>query len=164
VEQNRTTALRATAKSRRALCRALATQKEDMNNSPLKFWKAFPSLIAGVVLGIFFIIFLRVFYYDIMNLQPEMHPGIAFLFSPILLIAVLCLALPSELLLRLLYAPTSHFNAGLIGISYTSVLSFWAFPLHWWIVFGFNPIILRIIFSLTHRWCGTARTMPPHSF
>jgi hypothetical protein len=109
----------------------LAPQKEDMNNSPLKFWKAFPSLAAGVVLGMLFMITLRVLYYDIMNLQPEMYPGIAFLFSPILLITVLCLALLSELLLRLLYAPTSHFNAGVIGLSYSSVLSFWAFPLHW---------------------------------
>jgi hypothetical protein len=142
----------------------LAPQKEDMNNSPLKFWKAFPSLAAGVVLGMLFMITLRVLYYDIMNLQPEMYPGIAFLFSPILLITVLCLALLSELLLRLLYAPTSHFNAGVIGLSYSSVLSFWAFPLHRWIIFGFNPVILRIILSLTHRWCGTARTMPPHSF
>lgn len=142
----------------------MALQKEDMNNSPLKFWKASPSLAVGVVFGMFFMLSLRVFYYDLMNLQSEMHPGIAFLFSPILLIAILCLALPSELLLRLLYAPTSHFNAGVIGLLYPSVLSFWAFPLHWWIVFGFNPIVLRIIFSLTPRRFGTARTMPPHRF
>ena len=124
-----------------------------MSNIPLKFWKSFPPFTVGLVLGMLLILSLRVLYYDMLNLQPNMHPGLAFLFSPIILMALLCIALPSELVFRLWYAPTSHFKAGVIGLSYPSLLTFWAFPLHWWICFGLNPLILRTILSLT--FCST---------
>ena len=125
-----------------------------MTHEPLKFWRSFTLITLGAIAGLLLLLILRIAYYDIMQYRPNMHPGIAFYFSPFLLLAIMIFSLPSELLFRYWYIPKSYFQAILFGFCYSTVLIWWVFPSHWFIAFVVNPIILRTIFSLTFKFSG----------
>ncbi len=88
----------------------------------LGFWRTVPAIAIGVMGGVFVLIALRVQYYELMGLQPNMAPQMACYFSPLILAIVLAVALP-------------------LG----------AFPVHWPIVLVANPVLLRWALGLTFR-------------
>jgi hypothetical protein len=119
---------------------------------PLSFKNSLVPLIAGAAVGLFVLLFLRVAYYALMGIQSNMHPGIAFYFSPIIFAVLLIVALPLEALLRqFFFVPTSRTQAFVIGSTHASVLSVWAFPPYWTVVILLNPILLRWVVAITYR-------------
>ena len=127
----------------------------------LRFWSCVPAIVLGAVTGLIALLSLRVLYYGWMGYQPNMHPGIAFFGLPVLLSILLAVALPIEAILRwFISSPTSRFQAFLLGVISASLLSWWAFPAHWYLVAVLNPFVLR--FAV--RGMATARpnkTMEP---
>jgi hypothetical protein len=122
----------------------------------LTFKHSLLPLVAGVAVGLLVLLFLRVAYYALMGFEPNMHPGIAFLFSPIILVVLLAFALPLEVLLRrLLFAPNTKTQAFVIGGTHASILSVWAFAPYWAIVVLLNPILLRWVVGITRHWRRT---------
>lgn len=118
----------------------------------LSFKRSVLPLVAGAAVGLLVLLFLRVAYYALMGFEPSMHPGIAFLFSPILFAVLLVVALPLEALLRRLsFVPTSKAEAFVIGGTHASVLSVLAFPPYWAVVILLNPILLRWVVGITRR-------------
>lgn len=118
----------------------------------LSFKRSVLPLVAGAAVGLLVLLFLRVAYYALMGFEPNMHPGIAFLFSPILFAVLLVVALPLEALLRRLsFVPTSKAEAFVIGGTHASVLSVWAFAPYWAVVILLNPILLRWVVGITRR-------------
>lgn len=122
----------------------------------LKFWQTVPSIAAGALVGLLVLITLRVEYYEFMEYRPNMGPQIAYLFSPILLVVILLVALPLEVFFRLWHSPSTYLQAGLVGAMYTTLLTWWAFPDHWQIFICMNPLTLRTLLCLTFRSSGTA--------
>jgi hypothetical protein len=108
------------------------------------FWRSVPLLSLGVLIGLLALIAMRMAYYEFIEFQPEMAPGIAIFFMPILLAPLLVVALPLEALLRrLTFKPSSRIQLILVGSTYAFMLSWWAFPDHWWVVSVLNPFFLR---------------------
>ena len=113
------------------------------------FWRSVPPFAAGVPVGLLVLMTLRVGYYDLMQLRPNMGPQIAFLFFPVLLVPLLIVALPLEALLRHIFPkPSSRGQLFLIGSSHALLLSWWAFPSHWWLVGILNPLVVRWLLEL----------------
>jgi hypothetical protein len=105
-------------------------------------WKT--AFAAGILIGLIVLVYTRVDYYEMMGYQPEMHPGIAFLFIPIVLAIIAIPALIFEILLRKFwFAPDRWFISALLGATQASLLTWWAFPDHAWIMLLLNPVVLR---------------------
>lgn len=122
----------------------------------LSFKQSLLPLVAGTTVGLFVLLVLRVAYYALMGFEPNMHPGIAFLFSPIILVVLLVVVFPLEALLRrLFFAPTTKTEAFVIGGTHASLLSIWAFPPYWVVVVLLNPIMLRWAVGITRHWRRT---------
>jgi hypothetical protein len=116
-------------------------------------WKL--AFAIGIVVGLIALAYARVDYYEMMGYQPEMHPGIAFLFIPIIFAIVAIPASLCEMLLRKLwFAPHHWLVSALLGATQASLLAWWAFPDHIWIMGLLNPILLRVpIYAFVHqRW------------
>ena len=127
--------------------RPMSTEKQKRG-----FWKSVPAIVAGATSGIVFLIALRVVYYEMMELQPNMAPQIAYYFSPIILFVVLTVALPLEAILRhFTYTPQNSWQGFGVGAAYATLITWWAFPLHWPIFLVVNPIVLRWALGLTLR-------------
>jgi len=121
--------------------------------SPPGFWSSIPIFSLGCVVGLIALVSMRVVYYRLMGYEPNMHPGIAFLFLPLLLPLVLVVALPIEALLRLMSKPSTRLQVAVIGCASASLLSWWAFPSHWQIIVFVNPVVLRwIVIRVGGHW------------
>lgn len=78
---------------------------------------------------------------------------------PVLLLFVLAIALPIEAVLqRLASKPRNRIQAAVVGAASASLLNWWAFPPHWYVVVLVNPIMLRWI-ALRVAGCGPDKTM-----
>ncbi len=121
----------------------------DDKNFIKNYKRSIGLIIFGVFAGLIVVVSLRVFYYDFMGYQPNMHPGIAFFFIPIILGFLLMIMLPLELLFqRIIFAPSSKLQKFIIGLSYPTFLIWWAFPEHAWIVVAVNPLTIRYLLKL----------------
>lgn len=121
-------------------------------NEQLPFKRSLVPLAAGAAVGLLFLLVLRTAYYALMGFEPNMHPGIAFFFVPVVLVALLLVAIPLELLLRQFsVVPTSRTQAFVVGGTHASVLSVVAFPSYWGVVIVLNPIVLRWVIGITRR-------------
>jgi len=110
----------------------------------LKLWSCVPAIVLGAIAGLIVLLSMRVLYYGWMRYEPNIHPGIAFFFLPILLFILLAVALPIEAVLRWsISQPTNRFQAFLLGVISASLLTWWAFPAHWYLVTVLNPFVLR---------------------
>lgn len=110
----------------------------------LKLSSSVPAIVIGATAGLIALLSLRVLYYGWMGYQPNMHPGIAFFFLPVLLLILLAVALPIEAVLRwFISQPANKFQAFLLGVISVSLLSWWAFPGHWHLMAVLNPLVLR---------------------
>lgn len=114
----------------------------------LGYWRAVPTLVGGALLGLFILIAARVEYYTLMEYRPNMAPQIAYFLWPMLLAFILLVSLPLESLFRHWRKPSTHLQAFLIGLAYSSILIWWAFPGHWGVFFFFNPLVLRSLIGL----------------
>lgn len=112
---------------------------------PFSFrWKA--AFAAGLFLGLIALNWLRVDYYEWMGYTPEMHPGIAYLFTPIIFLFVAIPTIVVELTLRKIwFAPINWQGSALLGATQASLLVWWAFPDHVWIALLANPVVLRVL-------------------
>ncbi len=98
----------------------------------------------GVFIGLLVICILRIWYYEMMEYRPNMHPGIALFFTPILWLFVMFLSCPVEYLInRFLFTYSSKLSGFVFGLIYSTAVIWWAFPGHWKIFFVVNPIVLR---------------------
>jgi hypothetical protein len=92
-------------------------------------WHAAFSL--GILIGLIVLVTVRVDYYEVMGHQPEMHPGIAYMFLPIIFAILYLPALALEYLLRKVwFAPHHWVVSALIGATHAFLLSWWSFPDH----------------------------------
>ena len=103
---------------------------------------------AGLLAGLLVLLVTRIAYYDLMGYQPEMHPGIAFVFFPIVYV-ILCIgSFPIEFLLRRTwYKPDRWTVSLLIGACYALLLTWWAFPDHWYMIVVLNPFVWRWVIA-----------------
>jgi hypothetical protein len=123
-----------------------------MKESEDIYLKAVLVIIGGAYVGVLLLVALRVEYYQLMGYQPNMAPQIAYYFSPVLLIFVLVAAIPLEGIFRkFLNTPKTKTDAFLIGLVYSTILIWWAFPDHWYIFIIVNPITIRVIMGLTNK-------------
>jgi len=121
-----------------------------METNELNYWKAIPLISGGAFIGIVLLVALRVEYYRIMQYQPHMAPDIAYFFTPEWLIFVLLVGLPLELIFRKYQnAPVTKTQAFLLGTGYSTILTWWAFPDHWYVFLVVNPIIFRWLIGIT---------------
>jgi len=112
--------------------------------STFRFWSSAPRFAVGCLAGLLLLLSLRVLYYDWMGFQPNMHPGIAFVSLPVLFPIVLAMALAIEAILhRFVSTPASGLQALCLGVIGASVVSWWAFPSHWYVAALLNPLLLR---------------------
>ena len=119
--------------------------RSQSREKALKLWSCVPAILLGALTGLIVLLSMRVLYYDWMGYEPSMHPGIAFVFLPVLLFILLAVALPVEAILRwLISQPANRFQAFLLGVISASLLSWWAFPAHWYLVTVLNPLVLRL--------------------
>jgi hypothetical protein len=108
--------------------------------------------------------FLRVEYYSLMGLQPNMAPQIAYYFSPLILAIVLVVALPLEAVLRRYsYKPRTFLQAFAVGATHATSISWWTFPVHWPVVIVLNPVVLRWALGLTFRSRGSRSAAFAHT-
>jgi hypothetical protein len=119
-----------------------------MKKNGLKYWQSVPGIVIGAFIGLLALIAIRAEYYGVMEYQTNMHPTIAFYFSPVLLVIVLAFALPVELLFRRWHQPNSQLQACLIGAGYATLFVWWVFPAHWMLFLLLNPPIIRGLLSL----------------
>lgn len=89
----------------------------------MRYFNATPALALGAFFGVLLIVALRVQYFSAMAYIPNMDPRIAYYFSPFLLLVVLGIGLPLELIFRMWHTPSTLLQAGLVGFSYASVLT-----------------------------------------
>lgn len=102
--------------------------------------------IIGVFTGIIVLCALRVQYYDFMGYRPNMHPGIAFFFLPIIFPIILFVSLFLESILwRFGYKTYTKLQVFIVGFLHVSIVWWWAFPDHAFIFILINPIVLRLI-------------------
>jgi hypothetical protein len=126
-----------------------------------RFWSAVPLFALGCTIGLVALLSMRVVYYDWMGYESSMHPGVAFMALPLLLLFVLAFALPIEAVLqRLVSKPCSKVQAAAVGATSASLLSWWAFPPHWYVIVLVNPLVLRWIL-LRVGGCRPNKTMEP---
>ncbi len=124
-------------------------------SSHLKFWASVPALSIGAVGGVLLLITLRGDYLNGIGAQPQVTPQIAYLFSPIICAAVLLVAIPLEAALRRFScAPETLLQQIAVGAVHATSISWWAFPLHWYLVFVANPIVLRWTLGIIFRSKG----------
>jgi hypothetical protein len=98
----------------------------------------------GLVAGLLVLMTLRIDYYNLMNYEPEMSPGIAFMFFPIIFAPLCIMSFAVEFLLRRYWYRPSYWGvSALIGACYASLYVWWAFPDHWYLIFFINPFSLR---------------------
>lgn len=129
----------------------LLVKSNEATFRPMGYWDATPELAIGAFIGVIVMVALRVQYYSLMGYTPNMGPGIAYFFSPLLLLEVLIIGLPLEFAFRFWHKPCTPLQAGLVGFSYVSILSWWVFPGHSWIFFLVNPITTRGLIGLALR-------------
>ena len=112
-----------------------------------------PLMLAGALIGLLFLLYMRVEYYKLMNYNPNMGPQIAYYFIPFLLLFIILIALPAEAFCRRYwYTPYTKKEILLIGVGYSTVLTWWVFPGHWYLIFILNPLTVRWILGLIiHR-------------
>ena len=116
------------------------------------FWRTVPAIAIGAIGGVFVLIALRVEYYELMGLQPNMAPQMAYYFSPFILVIVLVVALPLEAVLRRFsYKPRTFLQQVAVGGVHATSLTWWAFPAHWPVALIANPVLLRWALGLTFR-------------
>ena len=97
------------------------------------------SLIAGIFVGAIAFSFLRVLQYKYAGSQPDMAPEMFVLFSPILSIPIVLLAVIIHFLLRSRFTYKNIFSWFLAGIAYSSIFLLL-------IAFWFLPIVIGIYF------------------
>ena len=114
-----------------------------MGDKNMSFWLSLRFIALGAAVGLLALITLRVAYYQLIALTPDMHSGAAYYFVPVLLLAVLVAAPLEVALRRWSFVPTRRSHAFLVGITHASLLILWVFPIHWPILLAINPITLR---------------------
>jgi hypothetical protein len=103
--------------------------------------------VLGAFISLLLLLWLRMHYYALMDYKANIHPGIAFFFTPLILGVILAVALPMEFFFRRdWYKPRKYWGDFVLGCSYVTILLFWAFRGHWWINLFINPIVIRWIF------------------
>lgn len=126
-------------------CDGLGRSREIMADKIVNHW---PRII-GALTGVLLLIFLRVEYYEALELKPNMGPQIAYFFSPFLLLFVLGIGFLVEKVFNFFDRPlVSRIEECLGGACHSSVLSIWAFPKHQYIFLVFNPIVLRFAMGM----------------
>lgn len=109
-----------------------------------------PWIAVGSFVGLLVIITARIEYYKVMGYHPNMGPQVAYVYSPVLLLFVLAVAAPVEWLFRYFQpCPGTIKDSILLGLGYSTILLWWAFPDHWQVFLLFNPILLRWLIGLT---------------
>jgi hypothetical protein len=99
---------------------------------------------------------LRIDYYGKMGYQPEMHPGVAFVFLPILFVPLLLISFLVEWLMRRYVGATQNApHTFVVGGTYATLVFWWAFADHVYLMFVFNPLVLRwavgVVFQKAQR-------------
>lgn len=117
----------------------------------LSWRQVLPPLAAGASGGLVLLITLRVWYYELVGLHPNMGPQIAYMFAPVLLMVIFAVAVPVEAIFRRFHQPASYFEALLVGWGHSTLLSWWAFPKHAWIFLILNPLLIRTTIALLCR-------------
>jgi len=121
-----------------------------MTTKEIKYWSAMPFIVIGALFGLFILLYLRVEYYKYMDYHTEMAPQIAYYFFPLPLLFIILIAMPVEAICRRYwYLPETRMKIVLIGAGYSTVLTWWAFPGHWYSIFVLNPLTIRWILGLT---------------
>ncbi len=111
---------------------------------PRTFLQTLPAFLGGIAVGLTALLWLRVQYYDLMGYRPEMHPGVAYGFAPIIAVALLAVVIPLELAFhRWWFRPASNVQSFVIGACHVTLLVWWAFPGHALIGLLVNPVLLR---------------------
>ena len=121
-----------------------------MKSKETKYWSSMPLIVIGALIGLFIFLFLRVEYYKYMNYHPNMGPQIAYYFFPFPLLFIILIAIPVEAICRRYwYIPDTKKKIFFLGAGYSTVLTWWAFPGHWYLIFIVNPLTIRWILGLT---------------
>jgi hypothetical protein len=116
------------------------------NSSPaLSYRSSAPLVILGATAGLIALLAMRVAYYDALGLESHIHAAVAYYFLPILLAALLVIALPLEWLLRIVIKPCTSIQAVAFGVIHATLFTWWAFPNHWYVVALANPLIFRVL-------------------
>lgn len=132
-----------------------------MNPKETKYWSSIPFLLIGAFLGLFFLLFLRVEYYRLMDYHANMAPQIAFFFFPIPLLFIVLIAMPFEAIFRRYwYKPATRPQTIMVGAGYATAVTWWAFASHWYLILILNPIMIRWIIGLTTGCSGSAEKSP----
>jgi hypothetical protein len=132
-----------------------------MTSKEIKYWSAMPFIVIGALVGLFILLYLRVEYYKYMDYQPNMGPQIAFFFFPFPLLFIILIAMPSETICRRFwYTAETRTHNVLIGMGYSTALTWWAFPGHWYLISVLNPITIRWMLGLARRSMGSAGNDP----
>jgi hypothetical protein len=106
----------------------------------------------GLFVGYCVLLALRIDYYDKMGYEPEMHPGVAFVFLPILFAPLLLISFFVEWLMRRYVGATHNaLHTFLVGGTYATFLFWWAFVDHAYLMFIFNPLVLRWAVSVVFQ-------------
>jgi hypothetical protein len=115
-----------------------------MTAKEIRYWSAIPFIVIGALVGLFILLYLRVEYYKYMDYHPEMAPQIAYYFFPFPLLFIILISMPVEAICRrywyILDTRTKQF---FMGVAYSTVLTWWAFPGHWYLIF----ILVRATYS-----------------
>ncbi|MDR0775309.1 MAG: hypothetical protein LBE81_01535 [Azonexus sp.] len=120
--------------------------------------RSFGWIALGMALGLAALLEARVEFYDWAGLQPNMAPQIAYFFGPIIYALLLLVAFVGELALQKIFGrPRSRTEALLVGVTYVTLLLWWAFPGYDWVMLCLNPLLLRWLITLVFR----ASVQPP---
>jgi hypothetical protein len=113
-------------------------------------WKL--AFSTGLLIGCVVLLTLRVGYYDKMGYTPDMSPGIAFIFLPILFVPLALVSLAIERTMRRFLGVTRNApHTFIVGGTYATIYFWWAFPDHGYLMLVFNPLVLRWAVTVAFR-------------
>jgi hypothetical protein len=119
-----------------------------METVPHTYWSRVGWVVLGIAVGVLVIMFLRVLYYEFMQLRPNMAPGIGLLLSPVLIVAMTPTAVFFEAALsRFWFVVPGRMNNILVGISYASIFIALLGPGFGAVFVITNPLVVRWILN-----------------
>jgi hypothetical protein len=123
-------------------------------------WKL--AFSTGLFIGCVVLLTLRIDYYDNLGYTPEMHPGVAFVFLPILFAPLAVVSLLIEWMMRRVAGVTRNaLHTFFVGGTYATIYFWWAFPDHAYLMLVFNPLVLRWAVSVIFQKAQRLVTSPP---